>query len=73
MAKRKKVEEEVVEVGPSPAQVYAKQRRLVCFSKAEGEQFVSLLEKAGFRLTKVGSSELAMYRASEGRFVVEVD
>ena len=70
MAKRKKVEEEEAPK-ESPAETYARQRRLACFKQEEGEQFIALLNRAGFRLTKVGSTELAMYRASEGRFVVD--
>ena len=45
MAKRK-------EEQPNKAEVTAKQRRLKVLSKADGEQLVALLEKAGIKTRK---------------------
>ena len=70
MPRRKK--EDVVE-GPSPAEMFAKQRKLVCLSKEEGEVLMGLLKKAGVRLRVTGSADLRLVRIPDDRqFVVDV-
>lgn len=70
MAKKKEAKE-VVE-GPSPAEVFANQRRIGVMSREDGMLVVSLLRGAGIRFGQRGNDHLTMITLAGGSFVIDL-
>lgn len=69
MAKKR---EDIDIVKPSPAEVFARQRRLRLMDREEGEALIEALVKAGFKVKTRGDASLTMATVDFNRFVIDL-